>query len=186
MKHLFEKFTRGLSTSIENIGNLCFEIVIANSSKVAFRERVYCYELYHQLRNTLNAFPLFIYGEPDKGSHPDFKAIGRKSPDFIIHEPGNHGSNLAVLEVKSHLSSTKRFNKDIDTVCKFVRDDKIDYKWGLLLIVGGNDFKKRFLRKFDDDISSDEQIILLWHKAAKTKPIQIRGPETSLFDKKLV
>ena len=183
MKNLVDMFALGLCDAIKEIGILYFEIAVVGSDKTAFREKVYCYELYHQLRIKLRNFPLFIYGEPDKGGHPNFKKIGRKIPDFIVHKPQSHDFNLTVIEVKSHRSSTKRFEKDIDTVCKLVRDPELHYSWGVLLIVGGKEFKKRFLDKFDEFVLPNEQIVLLWHQNAKSKPIQKRGPKGSPFQR---
>lgn len=83
-----------------------------------FRERVYCYELYHQMRklwSTQNTF--FLNGEVDKQAHPLFQrleAAGAK-PDLLIHTPGDSAGNYAIIEVK-HSLSDKGIRKDLQTL----------------------------------------------------------------------
>src|SRR5690242_2832861 len=67
------------------------------------RERVYAYELYHQLRTIWPArYPYKLTPEPDKKSHPlfDDTELQDANPDLIIHEPGTSVRDLAVIEVK--------------------------------------------------------------------------------------
>jgi hypothetical protein len=63
-----------------------FQLPIAGEPDPIFRERVYCYELFHQLRNTLgDDYPYKLDGEVDKIGHPIIK--GKKKPDSILHVP---------------------------------------------------------------------------------------------------
>ena len=69
-----------------------------------YRERVYCYELYHQMRlrwptNT----PFYLNGEIDKAAHPILRELGADfaKPDFLVHQPGHMSGNHAVIEVKT-------------------------------------------------------------------------------------
>lgn len=82
------------------IGGPYFLLPIAGRDLPIKRERVYCYELYHQLRAALRDVPLTLTGEPDKRGHPDFPPI---NPDFILHTPGHHEDNSAVIEVECRL-----------------------------------------------------------------------------------
>lgn len=74
--------------------------VAGGSSK--HRERVYCYELYHQMRclqeqcNLQEEFT--INGEIDKKGHPTIPH--NFNPDFVMHEPGDDEKNICVIEVK--------------------------------------------------------------------------------------
>lgn len=60
-----------------------------------FRERVYCYELCHQLRQRWLAtpgVPWRLSGEVDKRSHHFFREepTTAPKPDFLVHHPGQH------------------------------------------------------------------------------------------------
>jgi hypothetical protein len=78
------------------------------------RERVYCYELYHQMRLRWPAPEDCTYrlnGEIDKGGHPYFGSERVKpKPDLLVHVPGT-GDNYAVIEVKSSRSKAKEVQK---------------------------------------------------------------------------
>ena len=78
-------------------------IDVAGSDAAVFGERVYSYELYHQLRNTFcDRFPYKLGGAIDKVSHRLIEpALGVKKPDFVVHVPGDMNGNLAIVEVKS-------------------------------------------------------------------------------------
>ena len=49
-----------------------FQLPVADADSV-YRERVYCYELYHQLRGSCGNFPFSLGGEVDKIGHPHFR-----------------------------------------------------------------------------------------------------------------
>src|SRR5689334_12222656 len=75
------------------------------------RERVYCYELYHQMRLRWPETPFRLNGEIDKGGHPYFQAKGGKpKPDLLVHVPGG-GDNCAVIEIKSSRARAKEIRK---------------------------------------------------------------------------
>lgn len=78
------------------MGDAYFLLPIAGKDKPIKRERVHCSELFHQLRVALQDSQLTLTGEPDKCRHPDFPPI---NPDFILHIPGSHEQNTAVVEV---------------------------------------------------------------------------------------
>lgn len=70
-----------------------------HNAPAMYKERVYCYELYHQLRRRWpEATPFRLNGEVDKARHPDFSKR-RMIPDFLVHEPGTK-NNYLVIEVK--------------------------------------------------------------------------------------
>lgn len=107
-----------------------------------YRERVYCYELYHQLRLALKSFPYSLQGEMDKDSHP---IIRSKKPDFILHRSGTMYDNLVVMEVKSlNNTSNNQLKKDLDTLSYFLKDAQ--YYRVVHLIYG-------FMKKNDGNIS---------------------------------
>ena len=103
-----------------------------------FRERVYCYELYHQLRQRWpvaleNSWRLS--GEVDKRSHQYFRDEGARAPkpDFLVHQPGSH-RNFAVVEVKPPGVNFPGLRKDIATLDRFTRE--FGYERGIMLIYG--------------------------------------------------
>lgn len=86
-----------LVQATQAIGAPYFLLPVAGRDRPIKRERVYCYELFHQLRLALHDSQLTLTGEPDKRGHPDFPPI---NPDFILHTPGCHERNTAVVEVE--------------------------------------------------------------------------------------
>lgn len=83
------------------------------------RERVYCYELYHQMRRLWPPTPYRLNGEIDKGGHPYFRGErGKPKPDLLVHVPEG-GDNYAVIEVKSSRATAKEIRKDLTTLSRF-------------------------------------------------------------------
>ena len=103
-----------LEQASQAVGAPYFLLPIAGRGHPIKRERVYCYELYHQLRDALRGSELTLTGEPDKRGHPDFPAI---NPDFILHTPGHHRDSSAVVEVECRLG-LERLIKDLRNLKK--------------------------------------------------------------------
>jgi hypothetical protein len=135
------QFWDSLCRSIIDIESDCFQVKREGEDFPAWRERVYCYELYHQLRHHLpNGFSYTLHGEIDKLGHEivcnAFKdeEIKKPNPDFVVHHPGTH-ENLAVVEVKSRVGISKdEVEKDLRKLEIFI--DKVGYKHGIFLIYG--------------------------------------------------
>jgi len=152
-----------LTIATSQISNEYFLLKVANNDQPVKRERVYCYELYHQLRIALSPSALTLTGEPDKRGHGDFE--GKKPiPDFILHSPGNHDNNKAVIEVecdpnKAHLT------KDLKNL-KLMKDK--GYSTLILLIFAEQIVPWKTLKKaaIGADIRLTEVNIFL-HKQAK-------------------
>ncbi|ODT32231.1 MAG: hypothetical protein ABS35_02540 [Kaistia sp. SCN 65-12] len=104
----------------------------------ALRERVYCYELYHQMRVRWppNA-ALSLSGEIDKRGHEVLAARGARLaiPDLLVHSPGNMDNNHAILEVKSIAASRLGIRKDLGTLSEF--QNLGGYNRGIYLFYGG-------------------------------------------------
>ena len=119
-----------------------------------YRERVYCYELYHQMRKEFDAlgFMLRLNGEVDKGNHSE-ECVKNKKPDFIVHQPGSNEKNYAVIEVKSLKGLRKdSLKKDLETIKCFMAS--LNYKRGIFLVYGEN-FQRQFL-KYEDLFECEE------------------------------
>jgi hypothetical protein len=101
-----------------------------------YRERVYCYELYHQLRSRWPDDTTYrLTGEVDKASHPILAQFGadRTKPDLLVHRPG-YMENYAVIEVKSAPPSAAGIRKDLATLSLFT--SQAGYQRGIYLIYG--------------------------------------------------
>lgn len=104
----------------------------------AYRERVYCYELYHQMRlRWPRGSPYRLNGEVDKRAHPYFqKDHGHEpKPDLLIHVPGRE-DNYAVIEVKSVRADPGGILKDLETLALFYGD--FGYQRAIYLIYGSD------------------------------------------------
>ena len=98
------------------------------------RERVFCYELYHQVRSLMkDEHKISINGEIDKRGHVDFAPAHRKNPDFVFHIPGTHKGNTVVLEVKGRIDySPTVMQNDFETLLTFV--SQYSYQSGIFLL----------------------------------------------------
>lgn len=154
--------------SIQNMDTHYFQLPVAGSDDLMYRERVYCYELYHQLRYALgDDFPYKLYGEVDKAKHPIIR--NAKKPDFIVHKPGNM-SNLAVIEVKP-VTVKNRIEK--------LREDFMKLKWfisnanyyrAIMLIYGNVNGDLPQNIKQEIECIQDKKILILWHYSPGKKP----------------
>lgn len=117
-----------------------------------YRERVYCYELYHQMRLLWpRPTKLQLNGEVDKVAHPILKEC-RAKPDLLVHQSGSMDCNYAVIEVKPSDSKVakRRIIKDLETLSRFKRE--CAYQRAIYLIYGNdtNCVKKRI-----EDVASN-------------------------------
>lgn len=171
----FQQFMKCLMKAIENVDAHYFQLPVAGSDEPIYRERVYCYELYHQLCCALgDDFPYKLHGEVDKVGHPIIR--NAKKPDFIVHEPGNM-SNLVVIAVKP-VTVKKRINelrRDFKTLKWFI--DNANYYRAIMLIYGNvnGDLPLNIKQKIED--VNDRQIIIIWHYEPNKKP-KIIGDES--------
>ncbi len=117
------------------IGREYFLLPIHGADPVR-RERVYCYELYHQMRLRWpgpESQPYRLNGEVDKGRHPYFRNLrGKPKPDFLVHVPGV-GDNHAVIEVKSARATVREIRKDLASLCRF---GNFGYRRAIYLVYG--------------------------------------------------
>ncbi len=102
-----------------------------------YRERVYCYELYHQLRCLWpQSSNFFLNGEMDKSAHPILRKLGTSQfkPDLLIHRPGYMSGNYAIIEVKTCKAEPLGIEKDLKTLTFF--RNKVGYQRAIYLIFG--------------------------------------------------
>ena len=174
----FQQFLKCLMKAMQNIDSHYFQLPVATKDKLEliYRERVYCYELYHQLRLLLgDDFPYKLDGELDKQGHAIIS--GRKKPDFVIHVPGEMGQNLVVIEVKTVYVKDKirELKEDIDKLKMFITS-KASYYRAIMLIYGNANGNLPQNIKQEIESIQDKKIITLWHYTLNKKP-KIIGDE---------
>jgi hypothetical protein len=107
-----------------------------------YRERVYCYELYHQMRLLWpEETAYYLNGEIDKAAHPVLQQLGahRAKPDFLVHRPGYMSGNHAVIEVKARTADARGIRKDLQTLSLFTT--KVGYQRAIYLVYGYEAFR---------------------------------------------
>ncbi len=136
-----------------------------------FRERVYCYELYHQMRKNwpINS-PYFLNGELDKRAHPILRELGadHAKPDLLVHTPGAMAGNYAIIEVK-HSTAAEGIRKDLKTLDLFVR--RVGYQRAIYLIYG-NDANARGVGRIEAIANEFQELmpIELWLHSEVGRP----------------
>ena len=183
MDEKIESFVEMIKGSLDNVGDEYYKITTTYESSGIVRERVFCYELYHQMRLVQSERGLNdvqIHGEIDKNGHIAFDRNARKNPDFVFHVPGMMEGNAIVVEVKGKLEGTYQDGicKDIGTLSKFT-DNRYYYRLGVLIIYNYNleEFRKKMGQFFKEElqkkqIATDKIVILC--KKSKSVTLEIR------------
>lgn len=133
-----KELTEVLTNASRNVGEEYFDLRIAGALGTIYRERVYCYELYHQMRLLWPCETKFrLNGEVDKAAHPVLKRLDadRAKPDFLIHRPGDMSGNHGIIEVKhSRTTRGEAIQKDLETLKTF--KESVGYLRAIYLIYG--------------------------------------------------
>lgn len=104
------------------VGQEFIQLPVAGAEEPEYRERVYCYELYHQWRSHWpQGFPFSLSGEIDKSGHPLIR--NKTKPDFLVHIPGQM-TNLLIVEVKPKNAIRSEMAEDLVKLTHFRRDLK--------------------------------------------------------------
>ena len=124
MDRAVESFIQLIRGSLDNVGDEYYRLTTTYKPLGIVRERVFCYELYHQMRliqSQRGLTDIQIHGEIDKSGHVAFDSDARKNPDFVFHVPGMMKGNAIVVEVKGKLERNYpgEVYKDIETLSKF-------------------------------------------------------------------
>lgn len=128
-----EKFEDILMTAIDNIDQNYYKVKTTYNHGGIIRERVFCYELYYQMRLLKKDNQFFIHPEIDKSGHDEFDVEDRKNPDFLYHIPGDFHPESVISEVKGTLSrGINELIKDFQTIQRFIK--KYNYKKGYFLL----------------------------------------------------
>lgn len=138
-KHLIEFILEAMS----NVEKSCYDVVMATNEltreKELKRERVYCYELYHQMRLLQKKGKLGseinINAEIDKRGHSIIK--DNFNPDFIIHQQGSM-TNYCTIEVKREFSKDK-IKKDFEKLTCML--NRYNYQIGIFILIHFDEFE---------------------------------------------
>jgi len=168
---MIERFLAYLAEATGCIADHYFQFPVAGVDDPIYRERVYTYELYHQLRSRLemdNEFEEYVLsGEVNKRGHPVIRPC---APDFVLHIPGLM-TNLAVVEVKPINADAEGVQKDRQTLDYFVSNE-VGYQCGIELVYGGTEQDlARFIRAFAE---LPNTIHLYWHSRPGGLAVPIR------------
>ena len=113
-------FYKILENATSKIDDCYFKTFITDKTKIQkhiYRERVYCYELYHQMRKQWpDDNVLKLNGEFDKSGSQLFSGsiLKNAKPDFLVHVAGDIKNNYAAMEVKPCTASRKSLEIDLN------------------------------------------------------------------------
>jgi hypothetical protein len=140
---------------------------------VQYRERVYAYELYHQLRVLWPDWKYSLAGEVDKSGHPVIRGgeLDKAKPDLLIHVPGQMDGNLLVVEIKASPSAPPPdhgpLQRDLKKLCAF---RKIGYAGAVFLVFGDSVDRVREAARREQVAIGRLEEIGLWHHARPNEP----------------
>ncbi len=160
LQYFLEIFKQGLINvnesyySIERWGNV--NNLPENTNFERYLERVFCYELYHQVRRIMDISEQIL---PNIFRDVSFNGELRKEiiqvillpqnilplearymPDFLLHSPGNFDNQLLIVEVKTNPELTyAQIQDDLLKIEQFIKNYK--YKQGIFLITN-NDYNR--------------------------------------------
>ncbi|HHF0539686.1 TPA: hypothetical protein ACPHTZ_003722 [Vibrio alginolyticus] len=153
LRGTMDKFSDILRLATSKVESEYFKLIQYDADDV-YRERVYCYELYHQMRCIWDYEDFILNGEVDKAGHPALKdtKVANAKPDFLVHYPGDMRKNDIVIEVKSSNADIGPIETDLTNLAEFKL--KVDYRRAIFLIYGSG---------YDDEYWIDKV-----NRAAKT------------------
>ncbi|WP_104046349.1 methionyl-tRNA formyltransferase-like protein [Vibrio jasicida] len=131
-----DQLSQAFMLATSKIARDYFQLSIDGGSPI-YRERVYCYELYHQMRVLWDESSEFILnGEVDKSAHPILRALktDHVKPDFLVHTPGDMNGNHAIIEVKHKKAPLNGIKKDLESLALF--REKANYERAIYLVYG--------------------------------------------------
>ena len=115
--------------AVENVGYPYFKVLASDSpKKVLEREKIFCYELYHRMRQIQDNYckDLTLNSEYDR-----FRALYKRNemPDFLFYISETDYSNTAIIEVRN---TRQMMENDIHKIEEFINQNKC--KMGISLI----------------------------------------------------
>lgn len=169
MEKEYEQYLELIINALDLVDISYYKLKTTYQENGIIRERVFCYELYHQIRclQNINRYenPITIHGEIDKSGHTCFAESDQRNPDFVFHIPGRMDYNTFVVEVKGRIN-VQECKKDFNTLITFI--SHYQYKYGIYIIYNSNymvlkDILRKMLKMEFSDVSLNiqEKIIIL-------------------------
>lgn len=152
-------FLEQIQKAVKKVPNKFWKVKRASSVKSVYRERVFCYELYHILRQMQDNKEFKykfrdINAEIDKSGDTAFKT--HYNPDFIFHTQGKDKQNFCAVELKVSLygNSVQGVKKDFSTLADLIANH--NYKIGVFILINNKfcTLNKRFLCKKNEILTS--------------------------------
>lgn len=129
-----EWLTEIIEEATAGVGEEYFHLKIDGGDPI-YRERVYCYELYHQVRRLWPTdTPFLVQGEISKSRHPKLLPGLWKTPDFLIHTPGDMKGNYTIIEVKHSKARNENIDDDLEKLSLF--QSQVGYQRAIYLVYG--------------------------------------------------
>lgn len=174
-------FFKILKDATESIDSCYFETIVSsnkNQSKKVYRERIYCYELYHQLRSKWpnKEQALILHAEFDKSGSQlyGYLSVRGAKPDFLIHTPGKTDKNLLAMEVKQISARNNEIKGDLDKLTGMLRE--ANFLFAIFLIFGnGSKRKADQILSLQPEWQFDSRIEIWAHESAKEAAAQAGG-----------
>ena len=164
---MINRFLDLLALATASIPSHYFQLPVAGEKEPIYRERVYTYELYHQLRSLLEADEdleeYALSGEVNKMGHAIIRPC---APDFVFHIPGYMNSNLVVMEVKPANAGADGIKKDREILEYFVSNE-VRYRLGVELIYGNEEVD---MARFREAFAGAPGRIQLWCQPRPGEP----------------
>ena len=169
-----------IADATEHIGQNYFQLPIDGQEDPVYRERVYCYELYHQLRSRWPVNTKYeLSGEVDKSGHPLIRGnkLDRVKPDLLVHIPGDMEGNHTIIEVKPITANRDGIAKDLSTLTAFRRH--AGYKKAIYLFYGRGDIESVLAMAYElqsqdrEDMIDINLIEFWWHKRIGIPAIRV-------------
>lgn len=136
-----------IKEALNKIPDDYYKLGTTYKKKGIVRERVFCYELYHEIRCLQpENHILYLHGEIDKRGHIKFDKDDRKNPDFVFHTPRNMKGNTLICEVKGIINNNSDILKDFKTIITFI--EKYDYCAGVFILYN---YRMDDLKKYLED-----------------------------------
>lgn len=173
----FNNFLKGFKCAVKKVDEKHISIESAGWDLPKYAERTYCYELYHQMRNSFgDRYEYTINAELPKVTHEIIQV--NRSPDFLVHLAGSMDSNLVILEVKP-FSVARTFSSIDEDLCKldFFTGKTAKYHRGIMHVFGVSvdETEKanliHYFKDYSENLTNQEKIVLSLHTDPGEEPI---------------
>ncbi|EKO3802396.1 hypothetical protein NTE28_004928 [Vibrio harveyi] len=171
-----DKFSEILRLATSKVEAEYFKLIQYDADDV-YRERVYCYELYHQMRCVWDYEEFILNGEVDKAGHPALKNtdVANAKPDFLVHYPGDMRKNDTVIEVKSSNAGIGAIATDLTNLAEFKLN--VGYCRAIFLVYGSGYSNEHWVDKVNraaEQVSKSTTVELWRHKTC-LEPAEFLG-----------